>query len=115
MIDNVLYHSLLGLATPNGDFWAVTCPRCRLYVQVDRLPMAYPAPKSQSCLLGQGSPDRDLSFFVTYVVKLPITSNSSQEGSSREGEFSSSYGPTHHKVGFPANHFGQTDSAIYHC
>ena len=77
--------------------------------------MAYPAPKSQSCLLGQGSPDRDLSFFVTYVVKLPITSNSSQEGSSREGEFSSSYGPTHHKVGFPANHFGQTDSAIYHC
>ena len=33
MNDNVLYHSLLGLATRNG-FLGGTCPRCRLHVQV---------------------------------------------------------------------------------
>jgi hypothetical protein len=32
--DSVLYRSLLGLATPNCVF-GVTCPRCRLFAQVD--------------------------------------------------------------------------------
>ena len=33
--DSVHYHSLLVLATPKGVSWAVTCPTCRLFAQVD--------------------------------------------------------------------------------